>query len=116
MSLKPRKYRFMVSPQIITMFQGPQQDIIIGSSIDFLLKEGSTRTTFRQQQTFGIGLNYRMYDALIVSFMLKMNGFQIGASYDAALFGNRKATKTVGAAEVFLKYSFFKNQKRRFIH
>jgi type IX secretion system PorP/SprF family membrane protein len=116
MSLKPTKYRFMISPQIITMFQGPQKDLLIGSSIDFLLKEGSTRTTFRQQQTFGVGLNYRVYDALIVSFMLKMNGFQIGASYDAALFAKRQATNTVGAAEIFLKYSFFKNQKRRYIH
>jgi type IX secretion system PorP/SprF family membrane protein len=115
-SFKARKYRFMISPQIITMFQGPMRDIIVGSSIDFLLKEGSTRTTFRQSQTFGIGLNYRMNDALIASLMLKMNGFQIGLSYDAALNVNRQATRTAGAVELFLKYSFFKNQRKRYIH
>ena len=115
-SLKPKRARFLISPQVIAMFQGPMRDIIIGSSIDFLLKEGSTRTTFRQSQTFGIGLNYRMNDALIASLMLKMNGFQIGLSYDATLNVNRLATKTAGAVELFLKYSFFKNQKKRFIH
>ena len=111
-----KNYRFMLSPQIIAFFQGPNRDIIIGSSIDFLLKEGSRRTTFRQQQTFGVGLNYRMNDALIVSMMLKMNGFQIGMSYDAALNVNRIPTKTVGAVELFLKYSWYKGQKRRYIH
>lgn len=115
-SFKMENYKFMLSPQLITMFQGPHRDIIIGTSFDILLNEGSRRTTFVQQKTVGLGLNYRMNDALIASFMLKLNGFQVGVSYDAALNINRLPTKTVGAVELFLKYSFFKEQAKRFIH
>lgn len=114
-SIRLDRYRFLLSPQLITMFQGPHRDLILGTSFDFLLSEGSRRTTFVQERTASFGLNYRMNDALIASFMLKWNGFQVGLAYDAALNSTRKATKTAGAIELFVKYSFYKEQRKRFI-
>lgn len=114
-SIRLERYKFLLSPQLIAMFQGPHRDLIIGTSFDVLLNEGSRRTTFVQQKSVGIGLNYRLNDALITSFMLKLNGLQVGISYDATLNINRIPTKTVGAVELFLKYSFFKEQRKRYI-
>ena len=114
-SIKMDRYRFLLSPQLIALFQGPHRDIIIGTSLDLLLDEGSKRTTFEQEKSVSFGLNYRLNDALIASFMLKLNGFQVGLSYDAALNINRIPTKTAGAVELFLKYSFYKEQRKRFI-
>lgn len=114
-SIRLERYKFLLSPQLITMFQGPHRDLIIGTSFDVLLNPGSQRTTFVQEKSVSFGLNYRMNDALIASFMLKLNGFQVGLAYDAALNINRIPTKTVGAVEIFLKYSFFKEQRRRYI-
>ena len=114
-SIKLDRYKFLLSPQLITMFQGPHRDLIIGTSFDILLDEGSRRTTFEQETMFSIGLNYRVNDALITSVMMKWNGFQVGLAYDAMLNINRIPTKTAGALELFLKYSFFKEQRKRFI-
>ncbi len=114
-SIKLDRYKFLLSPQLITMFQGPHRDLIIGTSFDILLDEGSRRTTFEQETMFSVGLNYRWNDALITSVMMKWNGFQVGLSYDAMLNINRIPTKTAGAFELFLKYSFYKEQRKRFI-
>lgn len=114
-SIRLERYKFLLSPQLITMFQGPHRDLIIGTSFDVLLNPGSLRTTFVQEKSVSFGLNYRMNDALIGSFMLKLNGLQVGLSYDAMLNVNRVPTKTVGAVELFLKYSFYKEQRKRYI-
>jgi type IX secretion system PorP/SprF family membrane protein len=114
-SIRLERYKFLLSPQLIALFQGPHRDIIVGTSFDILLNPGSLRTTFVQEKSVSFGLNYRVQDALIASFMLKLNGFQVGLSYDALLNTNRIPSRTVGAVEIFLKYSFFKEQRKRFI-
>ncbi len=114
-SFKLERYKFLLSPQLITMFQGPHRDLIIGTSFDVLLDEGSRRTTFNPQKSVGFGLNYRLNDAIIASFMMRFNGFEFGVSYDAALNINRIPTNTVGAVELFVKYAFYKNHGRRWI-
>jgi type IX secretion system PorP/SprF family membrane protein len=114
-SIKMDKYRFLLSPQLIAMFQGPHRDLIIGTSFDIILNEGSRRTTFEQGQMLSLGLNYRLNDALIASFMLKLNNLHVGVSYDAAFNINRIPTNTVGAVELFVRYSIFKDQVKRYI-
>lgn len=103
------------SPQFYSFFQGPSTNMVFGSSVDFLLQESSRRTIFVDEKSFSIGLYHRWKDALIASVSFRYSEWQIGLSYDATVSGYRGANKSLGAFELFLKYSFLYDKNRRFI-
>jgi len=113
--LKVRNARFRLSPQVTSVYQGPLSFHQFGSSIDLTLKEGSQRTTFVQDRTLGFGLYYRTQDAIIASMILQLEGFTVGLSFDATISKANLANKYNGAMEVFLKYAFVKEKRKRFI-
>ncbi len=104
-----------VSPQLLLSFMGPNHYYLIGSYIDHELFESSERTNYVQRSFFSYGLFMRWNDAVIASLCYKKGGLKIGVSYDFNYSALRGYTKTVGAAEVLLKYSIIAD-KRGSIH
>ncbi len=104
-----------ISPQALLSFMGPNHYYLIGSYVEHELFESSERTDYVQRSFFSYGLFMRWNDAVIASISYKRGGFKIGVSYDVNYSSLRAFTKTVGAAEVFLKYSMIAD-KRGTIH
>lgn len=107
--------RFGISPQVIAMFQGPNRNIMFGSNFDFYLQEPSLRTIFFTPHIFSFGVYHRLGDAAVVNFSYTFSGLTIALSYDSNINSMLPASKTVGAAELVLKYDILVNRKGKFI-
>jgi type IX secretion system PorP/SprF family membrane protein len=108
-----RKFGF--APQALFSFMGPNNNILLGSYFEHELFESSARTDYVQRSFFSYGLFIRWNDAVIASLAYKTGGLKVGLSYDVNFSPLRTITKTVGAAEVFLKYSM-RLDKSGYIH
>tara|TARA_B100000508_G_scaffold141091_1_gene146316 strand:+ start:46175 stop:47176 length:1002 start_codon:yes stop_codon:yes gene_type:complete len=108
--------RFGISPQVLAMFQGPNRNIMVGSNFDFYLQDPSLRTIFFRPQIFSFGIYHRYMDAVVVNFQYTFNGLTIALSYDSNINTMLPASKTVGAAELVLKYDMILNKKGKFIY
>lgn len=106
---------FGISPQVIAMFQGPNQNIMFGSNFDFYLQEPSLRTIFFRPTIFSFGVYHRLNDAVVVNFQYTFQGLTIALSYDSNINTMLPASKSVGAAELALKYDIILNKKGKFI-
>jgi type IX secretion system PorP/SprF family membrane protein len=107
--------KFAISPQALFSFMGPNRNILFGSYFEHELFESSERTDYVQKSLFAYGIFIRWSDAIIGSIAYKVGGFKIGLSYDLNFSPLKAITKTVGAAEVFLKYSMYID-RRGYIH
>jgi type IX secretion system PorP/SprF family membrane protein len=97
--------KFAISPQALVSFMGPNHNIVFGSYFEHELFESSERTDYVQKSFFSYGLFMRWNDAVIASLAYKVGGLKLGVSYDLNFSPLKTITKTVGAAEAFLKYS-----------
>jgi type IX secretion system PorP/SprF family membrane protein len=107
---------FGISPQVLVMLQGPNQNILFGSNFDFYLQEPSQRTLFFTPTVFSFGLYHRLRDAIIVNFQYTFKGMTIAASYDSNINTMLPASKSVGGFEVAFIYDLMLNRKGRFIY
>ena len=107
--------RFGLSPQVIAMFQGPNMNIMFGSNFDFYLQEPSLRTIFFTPTIFSFGVYHRFGDAAVVNFSYTFSGLTIALSYDSNINSMLPASKSVGAAELAIKYDIMVNRKGKFI-
>ncbi|MCO5231099.1 MAG: PorP/SprF family type IX secretion system membrane protein [Chitinophagales bacterium] len=93
-----------------TMYQrqGPFQEMMVG-----LL--GRYDFSNRQDQNFimGVGLWYRVQDALIPTFRAEYQDFILTFSYDVNLSTLTKATRANGGPEISLTYAGFWNSSRK---
>lgn len=94
-----------VNPTVIYMIQGPATEINAGTFIKYRFKNGTKVTGEKVENSFGVGLFYRVNDAIIPQILLDMGNYAIGLSYDANISGYRKASRTVGGFEIMLRYN-----------
>lgn len=106
---------FGISPQVLTVFQGPNQNIIFGSNFDYYLQDPSKRTLFYTPTVFSFGVYHRLQEAIIVNFQYSFKGMTIAASYDSNINTMLPASKSVGGFEVAVMYDIMFNRKRKFI-
>ncbi len=114
-SFKLERVRFRLSPEATAFVQGPLTYYQSGMSLDFMIREGSRRTTFRQDQTLGIGLHYRSDNTLVSTIILQLEGFEIGFAYDLDLGESSTATGGNAGMEAFLRFGILKEKRKRFI-
>lgn len=107
---------FGISPQILAMFQGPNQNIVFGTNFDFYLQEPSLRTVFFTPTIFSFGVYHRIRDAINVNASITFKGITIAASYDSNINSMLPTSKSVGAVEMAIKYDISLNRKKRFIY
>lgn len=96
--------RFGILPNFMYMLQGPNQVINVGSDFKVWLKEQSLYTGFIDEVSAGLGLYYRVGDAVMASAKFNYAGFNLSASYDFNLSDFQVATNKVGGFEVLLGY------------
>ena len=92
-------------PAIIAMAQGPNWNIVGGCNFQYILKPASKHTMYFDGQSISFGVYHRVMDSFIGNIIYNAGRFSIGASYDMNISGLIPATKTVGAAEIFLSFS-----------
>jgi len=107
---------FGISPQVLAMIQGPNQNIMFGSNFDFYLQEPSQRTIFFTPTIFSFGVYHRLRDAIVVNFQYTFKGMTIAASYDSNINSMLPASKSVGGLEVAFVYDLMLNKKGKFIY
>jgi type IX secretion system PorP/SprF family membrane protein len=105
MEIKVPDQNVSFTPQFYTSFQGPNYSVMVGSDFKFWLQEASRRTKRVDEVTFNMGIYLRWKDALIINGAFNYKAMSLGVAYDANVNKLRSATKSVGAVEVFFKYT-----------
>lgn len=100
---------FSYRPAMMASYQGGNYNILGGVEIIYHAKERSRSLIYEEGIDFNFGVFYRYLDALIGQFSYRNGGFEAGLSYDMTLSRLTRATKSVGALEVFLRFNFAKN-------
>jgi len=96
---------FGFSPMALVQLQGPNRNIVFGTTLDHELFESSKRTDYVQRSLVSYGIFYRWSDAFIASISAKVRGFKVGMSYDVNISSLSSATRAMGGFELFLKFS-----------
>ena len=102
--ISKKKY-FKLRPQVIYHSNGPNSSLVFGTSAETLLYEGARVTTLVKTKSLQYGFYYRWNDAIIATFGINIEGFQAGLSFDANVSSLNNATNSIGAIELYLKYS-----------
>jgi type IX secretion system PorP/SprF family membrane protein len=103
---KDENYGF--KPLIIWQRQDNNDEIVAGSEMSMPLNSLSF-----EQKSIAFGAYYRVMDALIVTARYRFNGFNVGISYDVNISKLTPASKTYGAVELWLNYSFDINKDNK---
>lgn len=97
--------KLSVTPTIIYMMQGPATEITGGTYLKYRFKNGTKITGEKVENSIGVGIFYRVDDAIIPQVLIDMGTYAIGISYDANVSSYRKASRTVGGFEISLRYN-----------
>ena len=97
--------KLSITPTVIYMKQGPAQEITAGTYLKYRFKNGTKITGEKVENSIGIGVFYRVNDAIIPQLLIDMGTYAIGISYDANVSSYRKASRTVGGFEISLRYN-----------
>jgi hypothetical protein len=93
-----------VIPNFLTMFQGPNHVINVGTDLKFLLREQSLMTGFIDEISLSLATYLRVGDALFTGLRFNYAGFSLGAMYDYNISSLNTATKGNGGFEIFLGF------------
>ncbi len=107
-----KKRNMRISPQVIYTKNGPNNSFIIGTSAETLIDEGSRITNLRKSKSIQYGFYYRVNDAIISTIGFNISGFKAGLAFDATISNFNEANKSIGAVELYLKYSFMKKSSK----
>jgi type IX secretion system PorP/SprF family membrane protein len=97
--------KFSITPTLIFQTQGKFNQLLGGTYLKYRTNTGTKTTGQRTQNGIGIGLFYRVNDALIPKFMFESGDFAMGVSYDVNLSGYRTASNYRGGFEVSIRYN-----------
>ena len=114
--IKNSHYSF--APSFLFMQQGSQREITFGAMIKYKLKEESKYTGIIKGTVISAGCFYRNRDAVIPYFLLEMDKYTIGISYDTNISSLTAATTGRGGFEICLRFGtpspfLYQNSKAR---
>ena len=95
---------YSVGASVISMFQGPQNEVTMGMLLKYRMKEESKYTGIKKGMAVSLGCFYRFRDAVIPYLQYELARYAIGISYDVNLSGLKKATTGRGGLEVTLRF------------
>jgi len=96
--------RIAAAPGFAVMQQGPNQEIIVGSLIRYMLREDSKYTGFIKSASLSAGGFYRNNDAFIGMVLLEFSNYAVGVSYDFNLSGLKTVSSGRGGFEITLRF------------
>ncbi len=95
---------YALEPIINFSLQGSARELILGSLINYTLKEQSKITGYNKGSAISIGAYYRNKDAIIPMMLLEFSQYAIGISYDLNTSGLTSATRGKGGIEISLRF------------
>lgn len=102
----------VISPSIFYNRQGPAQELLGGTYVKYILKEGSKITSFEEGTAFSLGVFYRFRDAIIPKMMVEYSNYSVGISYDINISSFARSTNGRGGIEFFLRAVFDGNTSK----
>lgn len=99
-------------PSVMWSVQGPNNLLVLGTTIDFLLRGESKMTGYYNRTSLEIGTHFRYNDAVIASMAIHSGNFSVGAAYDFTVSSLSNVTGVQGATEFFLFYRVGKARGR----
>ena len=110
---------FSIGPSLLYMRQGAFNELTFGGLIKYKFKEASKYTGYIKGAAISAGCFYRNRDAVMPFFLIEIDRYSIGISYDTNISGLANATNGRGGFEITLRFgnpsSFNKfNAKSRF--
>jgi type IX secretion system PorP/SprF family membrane protein len=91
-------------PSLYYVQQGKQREVLFGSTFRYLLQEGSHFTGFNKSSSIGLGVHYRLKDALVTSLQIDYANYTVGISYDFNVSQLSTASNMRGGLELFLRF------------
>src|SRR5690554_1307920 len=95
-----------IKPYAFVAVQRKATDIVLGTIFEYAINNESQITNFKKGLSVGFGGLYRFQDAIIPTFQIQWDSFQIGFNYDVNLSQLSIASKGNGGFELSLKYIF----------
>ncbi len=96
--------KMSILPSAVYLQQGSLRQFMVGTNFGYKFKESSKYTGNLKGGTVGIGVEYRMQDAFILTSFLEIANYTIGLSYDLNTSSLSDASNSFGAFEVALRY------------
>ncbi len=93
-----------LEPAIMYSNQGPNQELVAGSYVSYLIQQSSRVTGFNKGSKVSLGVFYRAKDAFITGIRYQLANFSAGISYDLNLSRLMPATNGRGGMEVSLRF------------
>jgi type IX secretion system PorP/SprF family membrane protein len=91
-------------PGMIFYRQGPAQEVLVGTSLRYLLKENSKYTSFVNGAAISLGAYFRTKDAIAATMLLELGNYSIGFSYDVNTSDLKGASNQKGGFEISLRF------------
>lgn len=94
-----------LEPAFLFTQKGKESEILVGTLYKFIIREESKYTGYfdRCDMSFGAYVRFPS-DAIIPTFNMNYNSYQIGVSYDATISDLARANSTLGGLEVTLRF------------
>jgi len=91
-------------PDMMFLIQGQAKELTLGNLFKYNLRDASHYTGNITGQAMYFGVHYRFGDAVILSYMLELDKYQVGLSYDVNVSNFIPATKSLGGIELSLRF------------
>jgi len=100
-----RGTRTRVSPRVLYNQQGPLREVMAGCMVYTVFQGSSSITGYKIETGFGLGLSYRVGDALIPELHYYNGNFFCGLSYDFNTSSLTKFSGSRGGLELTLRFT-----------
>ena len=97
--------KFSITPTLVYQTQGKAWEVIGGTYLKYRTRSGTKTTGTKTQNGLGIGLFYRVNDAIIPKLMYEAGDFAVGLSYDVNVSSYTTASRYMGGFEISLRYN-----------
>jgi type IX secretion system PorP/SprF family membrane protein len=93
-----------ILPGFLFQKQGPNQEILAGALIRYMLREDSKYTGFIKGASVSAGGYYRNRDAFVAAILFEFSSYGIGMSYDFNVSGLKTVSSGRGGFEITLRF------------
>lgn len=93
-----------LAPGVLFQRQGPNQEILAGAMVRYMLKEDSKYTGYVKGSSISAGGFYRNKDAFVAVALYEFSSYGIGVSYDFNVSGLKTVSSGRGGFEITLRF------------
>lgn len=104
-------------PSVTYILQGPSNELMIGGAFRYRITNGTKITNFFSESGIGVGVHYRLKDAIVPQLYYDLGDFFIGLAYDINVSKYSAISKYQGGYEITIRYAnlngaLYKNKRK----